>query len=346
MEISNIQVRYNALSNFEYERIEEERFELYTLENDDLRESFATDVSAGLSSPQKYLLPKYFYDAEGSMLFDKITTTSEYYPKRIEKRLLHSISDTLLNKLKSPEALIELGSGTSEKTHALLGALHSSQETLRYVPVDVSDIIIESSRSLLETYNNLKITGIIADYTSGLTVLPMLEEREKLLVFLGSSIGNLNRVERNILLGQIHDALDPGDSVLIGFDLVKDINVLNAAYNDKSGVTREFNLNLLRRINRELGGEFNVANFEHYAFFNEKSSRIEMHLISRVEQNVYIESLDQEFSFAAGESIHTENSYKFSDQMIQQLVTTSGFSHIRTWKDPDAFFALTLIRSH
>jgi len=346
MQISNQLISDDVLGKFAYESPDGDLFELYTLEKQDMLNSFADDVSEGLSATQKFLLPKYFYDTEGSILFDQITATPEYYPKRVEKQLLRSIAQDLRQHTGEIDSLIELGSGTSEKTHELLSALRTSGKALRYVPIDVSDIIIESANSLIERYTDLKITGIIADYEAGLKVIPFLDEKHKLVAFLGSSIGNLKRTERNLLLEQINDALDPGDYVLIGFDLVKDINILNAAYNDKFGVTRDFNLNLLKRINRELGGAFNLNNFEHHAYFNEKASRIEMHLISRVEQTVSIEELGREFTFSAGESIHTENSYKFSDQMIQQMISSAGFRHIRTWKDPSAYFALTLIRVH
>jgi len=342
---TNLQIRDNALYNFNYQDLIEDRLELFTDEKEDMLQAFAADVVTGLESDQKYLLPKYFYDNEGSVLFDQITTTPEYYPTRTEKALLHSSLNELLDRIKGIEALVELGSGTSEKTHVLLRDLIFNRRSMRYVPVDVSDIIIESSKSLIEQYDNLRITGIIADYEAGLSVLPYLEEKCKLLLFLGSSIGNLNRSERNLLLGQINDALDPGDHVLIGFDLVKDIHVLQAAYNDRAGITRNFNMNLLKRINRELGGEFNLDLFEHHAFFNEAASRIEMHLISTRDQTVRIANLNREFSFSAGESIHTENSFKFTDQMILELITKTGFSHVRTWKDPGAYFALTLIRS-
>ncbi len=343
---TNLQIRDNVLYNFTYQDLIDDRLELFTDEKGDVLEAFASDVLTGLESGQKYLLPKYFYDNEGSLLFDKITATPEYYLKRIEKDLLNSVVNDLLDRIKGIKALVELGSGTSEKTHVLLRNLHTPWRSIRYVPVDVSDIIIKSSKSLIAEYDTLSITGIIADYESGLSVLPYLEEKFKLLMFLGSSIGNLNRSERHLLLGKINDALDPGDHVLIGFDLVKDSHVLQAAYNDRAGITRNFNMNLLKRINRELGGEFDLDLFEHHAFFNETASRIEMHLISTREQTVRIGKLNREFSFSAGESIHTENSFKFTDQMIQDLIRTTGFSHVRTWKDPQEYFALTLIRVH
>ncbi len=346
MPSTNQQLKSDVLGRFDFSSTNEDRLELYRLEQQDLLDTFAEDVLSGLSAPNKYLLPKYFYDDAGSQLFDRITETPEYYPKRVEKQLLADIMPDLVKATGGGlEALIELGSGTSEKTHILLKSLISAGNHFRYVPIDVSEIIIDSSERLLETYPNLCVTGIIASYEAGLGVISYLDEKRKLLVFLGSSIGNLNRSERQALLEQINDALDPGDYVLIGFDLLKDRNILHKAYNDKAGVTRQFNLNLLRRINRELGGGFDLKKFEHHAFFNSEASRIEMHLIARVAQEVRITDLEQTFSFHAGESIHTENSYKFSDAMIGNLVRAAGFSHVKTWKDPKAYFALSLIRS-
>jgi L-histidine N-alpha-methyltransferase len=345
MQTAGLNFRETSLGKFRYETVMNGRIEIYRYELEDQVVSLAHDVLLGLSSPRKYLLPKYFYDTEGSVLFDRITRTREYYPTRVEKKLLRSVVNEILSATGEIGSLVELGSGTSEKTRIFLDVLLRRNSDLRYVPVDVCGIVEQSAGELVRTYPGLVVSGIVAEYESGLQVLPYIGEKPKLLIFLGSSIGNLDDYGRSALLTAVNDALNPGDYVLIGFDLIKDRKVLHAAYNDSAGITKAFNLNLLKRVNRELGGEFDTDKFRHSAFYNEEESRIEMHLVSKTDQTVPVDSLKRNFHFSAGESIHTENSYKFSDQMISQLVASTGFAHIETWKDPDRYFALTLMRS-
>ena len=332
-----------SISNdFEYEIVENNRFQLYRLQSEVVRHSFAEDVHDGLRNTPKKLLPKYFYDDIGSELFEKITSTPEYYPTRTERQILKNSMNEIKSICHDIKIISELGSGSSEKTNIILESFLAEKQELTYIPIDVSDILIPSSERLLSRYHNLDITGIVAEYEPGLSLLTGFDDYAKLLIFLGSSIGNYNREEAGDLLQNISDSMGERDFVLIGFDLVKDSNILNQAYNDSEGITEAFNLNILSRINRELDGNFNLEDFSHKAFYNIIASRIEMHLVSQKDQQVFLKSLNRKYEFKMGESIHTENSHKFTDQSIAEMAASAGLNVVKTWKDPNNYFALTL----
>ncbi len=244
------------VSPFEYQSTNDHRFQLYREQSDVVQNTFAEDVHEGLTSTPKKISPKYFYDDAGSELFDKITSTREYYPTRTERKILKDNMDQIRGICSDAELIAELGSGTSDKTRVILDSFLSNRQKLTYMPIDVSDILIPSSKSLLDTHDNLNITGIIAEYEPGLSLLAEFDEAAKLIIFLGSSIGNFENNDAKELMQNIADSMNGNDHVLIGFDRVKDVNVLNEAYNDSEGYTEAFNLNMLNRINAELGCGF------------------------------------------------------------------------------------------
>jgi dimethylhistidine N-methyltransferase len=307
-------------------------------------DNFAQDVLAGLKAEKKFLSPKYFYDQTGSELFVQITQTEEYYPTRTEKSILNHYSAQIVDKCDKVNWLVELGSGISEKTDSLLCEFHKKGKTFNYIPIDVSDIIIDSGKKLLEKYDRLSVTGILSDYERGLSLVSKVENGAKLILFLGSSIGNFEPVEIDAFLSMTRQTLGDADFILIGFDLVKDREVLQAAYNDAQGITEAFNYNILKRINRELDGNFDIGKFEHKAFFNEKHSRIEMHLVSKENQTVTIGAMNTKISFKYKETIHTENSHKFTPEMIRSYADKAELAVVETWTDPQDYFALCLLR--
>src|SRR5216684_1445876 len=306
--------------------------------------SIAEDVERGLSAPQKHLPAKLFYDAEGSRLFDEITRTPEYYPTRTERAILQAHAGEIVRQAGDNLDLVELGAGNASKTSILVEALSQRQLRVEFHPVDVSSTALqEAVASMNGRFRNLSIRPIVADYSNDLPELQLLRER-KLVLFIGSTIGNFEPDEAVQFLSRLRRSLDPGDALLLGLDLIKDADVLHAAYNDAQGVTAQFNKNMLARINRELGGQFDLDAFAHVAFWNQAKSRIEMHLESRYEQKVWVQGLKRIFRFAAGERIHTENSYKFSAESVSRLVHSSGFRMERCWADPERWFRVLLAR--
>lgn len=304
--------------------------------------SFADDVRKGLTAKNKYLLPKYFYNKEGSELFEKICMTEEYYVTRTESSILKKYTADIAKYNLNKKMLMELGSGSSVKTKYIINALIENYRYLHYVPIDVSDIMITSSKELISENTGLRISAMMAEYEAGINASSQLFNELKLILFLGSSIGNFDLFSAEQFIRYVGSNMKDGDSMLIGFDMVKDINVLNSAYNDKEGVTAAFNLNVLKRINNELGGNFNLNNFEHLAFFNPQQSRIEMHLVSKEEQIISIDALNMDVAFKAGERIHTENSYKFSPEMIGEIAAYSGLNSTKFWTDENKYFRLYL----
>jgi L-histidine N-alpha-methyltransferase len=308
--------------------------------------TFAEDVRRGLTASPKLLYPKYFYDELGSRLFEAITVLPEYYPTRAEAEILRTHASEILATLGGPVWLLELGSGDGQKTRLVIEALLARQGKLEYVPVDISESAVEaSSRSLLFSYPDLRITGYIGEYQTALRKIR--EDRRApgltLVLFLGSTLGNLDPEERRVLLRDIRALLDPGEGFLLGVDLKKSESVLVPAYDDALGVTAAFNLNLLVRINRELGGEFDLGAFRHKAIYNPREGRMEMHLESRRAQTVAIRSLRVEVPFAEGETIHTESSYKFDREQITALAADTGFEVRKTWTDSEERFASNLL---
>lgn len=298
-----------------------------------------SEVLAGLAQPTKRLPPKLFYDQEGSRLFDAITKLPEYYPTRTEIGILQRHGAEMAARLGPDAVLIELGSGSSLKIQTLLTALRPRV----YLPVDISrEHLRESARALAAQFPDLSIRAVCADYSAPFE-LPLEPHWDHLSAFFpGSSIGNFEPTDAQRLLRQVAALLGNGGRLLIGVDLRKDPAILDAAYNDDQGVTAAFNLNLLRRINRELDGDFDPRQFTHRAFFNGAASRVEMHLVSQVDQQVAVAG--QRFGFSRGESIHTENSYKYGIDDFQELASGAGFRPEEVWTDPDRFFSVHCLR--
>lgn len=310
------------------------------------RSTFAGDVRTGLTAPRKSLLPQYFYDALGSALFGAICELPEYYVTRAESEILALRADDIARAFGTPVRLVELGSGYARKTRLLFDAILARQGELEYAPIDIDPHVLqESGRELLTAYDRLRISAVAGDFRDvarAFEVLPSRGDRT-IVLFLGSTIGNLDPRDAATLLREIHSVLTPHDALFLGADLVKPLDVLEPAYDDALGVTRAFNLNLLARINRELGGHFDLQQFTHRAFFNAEASRIEMHLVSRGAQRVAIDDLALEIELADGETIHTENSYKYDDAMLATLAAEGGFTIEHRWSDSRGWFADVLM---
>jgi len=313
------------------------------------REAFAEDVATGLGKTPKSLPPKYFYDRTGSELFEEITRQPEYYLTRTEARLLRECAPSLSELMGEEVSLVELGSGSSAKTSILLESFLESSDDLHYLPIDISKTMLTQTADRLdERYPELDITPIASPYETGLKRASTLVAEDEqvpdrmLVLFLGSSIGNMEQHESLVFLQGLREHLEPKDAFLIGFDLQKDVSVLNAAYNDAAGVTERFNFNMLTRINNELGGEFELGQFTHDAFYNDAAGRIEMHLRSRARQEVTVAACERSFSFIRGETIHTESSYKYTVASIEELAELAGFRVRETFTDDRDWFALAL----
>jgi dimethylhistidine N-methyltransferase len=304
----------------------------------------AAEVLSGLSARPRRLPPKLFYDAAGSHLFEQITETQEYYPTRTERAILKRYAGEIISQAGNNLTLVELGAGSASKTQVLIEALLRRQLRADFYPVDVSSSALQGALTTLNGhFPRLRVSPIVADYTHLLPDLKSLPGR-KLVLFIGSTIGNFEPDEALAFLQSVHRSLQPGDALLIGFDLIKDAGVLHAAYNDDQGVTAAFNKNMLARINRELGGSFDLDAFEHVAFWNSRKSRIEMHLESKYEQSIWVQDSDRSFHFGQGERIHTENSYKFNAGSIARLLRRSGFKVEKSWTDAKGWFCEALAR--
>lgn len=326
---------------YEKEHIND-RFNLYHSSGNDKVSVFAEDVISGLKAKPKSLSPKYFYDGNGSELFEKICKTPEYYVTRTESSILKDHACEIAAANSGKNLIVELGSGSSIKTRYILNAFIKNGSPVTYVPIDVSEILIQSGNELLKDFEGLFVNGIIGEYEQALEIVSEVFPEPKMFIFLGSSIGNFDLPHAEEFLKKVSGSMNKGDSLLIGFDLVKDINILNAAYNDNEGVTAEFNLNLIRRINKELNSGIDINNFEHNAFFNPGKSRIEMHLISKCDQSFSLNGSGV-ISFKKNETIHTENSYKFTDEMIKELAYEAGLNITNSWKDKNNYFELCLM---
>ena len=297
---------------------------------------FAQHVIAGLSKPKKALSPKYLYDAEGSRLFEEICATPEYYVTRVEQALLREIVGDLVDGLPKQAALIEFGSGASEKTRALLDR---PNQFSTYVPIDMSAAAVNDAvQRLTRSYPDLTVLPVVGDFTAELALPKSLRSLARVGFFPGSTIGNFVPEEAIALLRSVRERLGPEAHFIVGADQVKPVDTLVAAYDDAEGVTAAFNRNVLARINRELGGDFDPQAFEHRAVWNAERERIEMHLVSRVAQQVTVAG--QRFGFAAGESIHTENSHKFTPASFARLAAAGGWRVDREWISPDPGFGV------
>ena len=312
------------------------------------RDDFARDVREGLTAVPKTLPPRWFYDELGSSLFDAICNLPEYYVTRAESEILTGHAASIVAMFAAagePFRLIELGSGSARKTRILLDAI-AEPSRVEYVPVDVDPTMLEKSgRALLADYQGLRVTAVQADFARpslALAPLPPADSRTVVL-FLGSTIGNLDPVAAVAMLRDLRASLRTGDALFLGADLRKPASILEPAYDDALGVTAAFNLNVLVRVNRELGGHFEPRAFAHHAFFNDAASRIEMHLISRETQRVAIDALGLTVSFERGETIHTESSYKYDPPTIAALARESGFEVEMTWSDAAGWFVDALV---
>ena len=301
--------------------------------------SFLEDVVAGLSLPRKALAPKYFYDARGSELFEAICALPEYYPTRAELGLMRAHIDAIARFAGEGCAtgveLIEYGSGASTKTRVLIRSLKPAT----YIPIDISESALRRAAAQLSAeFPWLDIRAVTGDFGHPLAIPAFGGAGRKVVYFPGSTIGNLTREEALAFLHMTRGQVGPGGAMLVGVDLKKDPNVLHAAYNDAQGVTAQFNLNILHRINAELGGDFAPEAFAHYAFYNASQGRIEMHLASRGHQAASVGR--HRFVFAPGETIHTENSFKYAVDEFQALAAQAGFRGEKVWLDPDGLFSL------
>ncbi|MEA2348919.1 MAG: L-histidine Nalpha-methyltransferase [Thermoleophilaceae bacterium] len=304
--------------------------------------SMAADVREGLSRDFKELSPKYFYDARGSELFELITEQPEYYQTRSERSILNRRAPEIA-EITGAEELVELGSGSASKTRALLFAMAGRGALRRYVPVDVSDTVVERcAQELTEQFPDLSVHGLVGDFSRHLIHMP--EGEKRLFAFLGGTIGNLYPPERIAFLASIADLMAADDALLLGIDLVKDTRVIEAAYNDAAGVTRDFNRNILHAINLSLGADFQAEYFDHVAFFDREQSRIEMRLRAQRPQTVQIPGAEVTVEFAQGEEVRTEISTKFTAESLGADLDAAGMRLDRFFTDDGGLFGLALAR--
>lgn len=308
----------------------------------DLRAGMVHDVRTGLSGHPKWLPPKYFYDARGSELFEAITRLPEYYPTRAERAILERRAEEIASAARA-DTLVELGSGSSQKTRLLLDGLAALGTLRRYVPVDVSPTALEDAmKSLSVDYPDLGLHGMVGDFEHHLGLIPSGGTR--LVAFLGGTVGNLAPGERRAFFAAIRNGLAPQDSFLLGTDLVKDPERLVRAYDDAAGVTAEFNRNVLHVLNNSLGADFAPEAFSHVAVWNQQNAWIEMRLRSIHEQSVTIGDLGLSIDFGAGEEMRTEISAKFTRARLEDELAEAGFALAEWWTDPAGDFAISLAR--
>lgn len=302
---------------------------------------FAAAVLSGLSRRPRQIPCRFFYDAKGSELFEQITQLEEYYPTRVETELLQRYRLEIAQQMGEARVLVEFGSGSSRKTSLVLDAL---QDAKSYVPIDVSDSsLTEASSWLKQRHRELRITPLIADFTAAVALPRSAGRGKRGGFFSGSTIGNLTQGEAREFLANAARLLGKGSTFLIGVDLKKSLDVLLPAYNDAKGVTAAFNLNLLARANRELDGTFELGKFYHDASWNERKGRIEIHIVSKIDQVAQV--LGRDFRFRAGERIHTENSHKYTVAEFQDLARRAGWHPAEVWTDAEQLFSLHLLKA-
>lgn len=308
----------------------------------EVHSQFREDVTTGLQSPQKTIPPKYFYDAHGSLLFEQICQQPEYYLTRTEATVLQDHAADIFSEVGEC-TIVELGSGSSVKTRLLLDEYQRRFANQHYVPIDISSsMLATTAKTLIADYPRLRVEALATDYFHGLAALP--ESHPRLVLFLGSNLGNFTTTEQARLFAQLASVLQQGDFFLLGLDLQKPVDVIESAYNDAAGVTAAFNLNLLQRINRELAGAFNLTTFSNRAFYNHVSHQIEMHLQSERRQEVKVSDIDLHVPFRAGETIHTEISRKFDATEICGQLANYGFAPRALWTDAAQWFLVALFR--
>ena len=321
---------------------EHARLRWITLSSSEALVDEETDLLEGLKQTPKTLSCRYFYDDRGSQLFEQICDLPEYYPTRTEQSILETCA-TEIAQLTGSCALVELGSGSSRKTRLLLEAYSQLNEPLQYFPIDVSAGILKTTAlELLSQYPKLKLCGLAGTYEQALAQLPPAELENRLLIFLGSTMGNLNPTECDRFLERVRDALQPGEFFLLGVDLQKEPAILEAAYNDAQGTTAAFNLNSLNHLNRRFEGNFKLDQFSHWAFYNTADHQIEMHLRSLALQTVTLKALDFQMTLQAGETIRTEISRKFHLPTLVATLGTYAFQPLQVWTDPNHWFGLLL----
>jgi L-histidine N-alpha-methyltransferase len=310
----------------------------------DAAAAMARDVREGLSASPKELSPKYFYDERGSQLFEQITELPEYYPTRAERQILAARSAEIHAAAGAPGTLVELGSGSASKTRHLLSAMRDAGCLRTYVPVDISEEIThETARVLVDEYPGLAVRGLVCDFESDLERIHS-DGSARLIAFLGGTIGNLYPGERREFLIRIAALFGPGDHILLGTDLVKETERLEAAYDDAAGVTAEFNKNVLQVLNRELGADFDLDAFEHVARYDAREERMDIRLRSLAEQTVSLDDLDLRVRFAAGEEMRTEISTKFTRERLECVYAEAGLEMCGWFTDPAGDYALSLAR--
>jgi L-histidine N-alpha-methyltransferase len=318
----------------------------------------AAAVREGLAASPKQLPAWLFYDADGSDLFDQITQLPEYYLTRTERAIFSAHAGDIVARAAEPELrtraedgpvrlrIAELGAGSADKTRLLLKVAAERQGRVLYEPVDVSSSALQAARERIEDeIPEVHVLPRVMDYTRGLDLYPAAHGERRLVLYIGSSIGNFEPEQANEVLEIVRAGLEPGDGLLLGVDLRKDEGTLLAAYDDAAGVTARFNLNMLARLNRELGADFDLENFSHRAVWNAVESRIEMHLESLIDQRVRLDALDLDAEFEAGERIHTENSYKYAPGQVEAMLSAAGFNPESTWTDARGWFAVCLGRA-
>ena len=323
---------------------------IQVLDNKDIKsselESFAYEVLTGLSRRPKSLPSKYFYDDEGSRLFQKITSLDEYYLTRAEHSIFASQRGSILSQTGFRSMnLIELGAGDGHKTFLLIEELLNQSTPFHYYPIDISKGAMESLLlGIQDRFSGISVDGLVSDYFKGLQWINQHDSKQNLVLFLGSNIGNFSNEQAHAFLIKLWQVLNPGDMVLIGFDLKKDVDLMTRAYSDSKGVTSSFNLNLLQRINRELNADFDLNTFTHHAFYNPLKGAMESYLLSKIEQSVEIKHLGRNIEFHEFEPIHTEYSYKYTHRDIESLAANAGFSIENNYSDKDGYFVDSLWR--
>ena len=317
------------------------RFRIQQLSDRDSIQALEKDVRAGLLTAPRSLPPKYFYDEEGSKLFNAICETEEYYPARAEVALLTRHAKEII-KIAQPQTCVELGAGSSTKTEILLSGLDVGDGSCTYVTIDVCrEALVESASRLLRVYPSLQVQSIVGDYLPAIRALPVLQA-PALYIFIGSSIGNFTKKEAVALLSRVAQKMNPGDYFLIGFDRVKNSHVLEKAYNDAKGITSQFNLNVLKVLNDRLHADFNLEQFYHQAIYNNEKEQIEMYLVSRQSQNISFPTLSATIHLQKGERILTEISCKYTPSSIQSLLAESGLTQREHFRTDNEYFSLVL----
>ncbi|MBA4452330.1 MAG: L-histidine N(alpha)-methyltransferase [Nitrosopumilaceae archaeon] len=330
--------------NLQYKKyVIDSNLEYFKPHSTKIEKTFAEDVSYSLNRDSKFISPKYFYDKKGSELFEQICNLPEYYPTRTEIQILKKIQPELEGYLDESFRLVELGSGSSVKTRLILDVFDKIQDRIEYFPIDISEILTESSELLQKDYDDLHITGIVDTYEGGLEFIEKYDDKKNLIIFLGSSYGNFNPNDGKIFLKKINSVMKKDDLFLIGLDLVKNKETLENAYDDSQGITAKFNLNVLSRINDELDADFDLDNFQHVAKYNEKDQRIEMYLKSLANQSIIISKANLSLKMTQGELIHTEHSHKYTLAQIEEVMNQTDFKIKEIWLDETENYSLSLV---